>query len=273
MKEKFISYAQNLEDVMLQRIFSNVECGFYVDIGACDPVQDSVTYSFYQRGWTGINVEPHPDFFKRLQLNRTRDINLDKLVSNQEGILDFVQVDGAGISSVSHRVVERANDLGFNVAHARKEATTLQAIAQQHCLGRTVHFLKIDVEGHEANVIAGADWANFRPLVLVVEAVVEGDQPHAALTVPAWDAVLLNAGYLFAWFDGLNRFYVRQESRELMCHFDRPVNVLDHFQLAPGHGWAHHSHALRRSVAKMLPPKAKAWIRMLRARLLGARLG
>jgi FkbM family methyltransferase len=273
MREKFISYAQNLEDVMLQRIFSNVERGFYIDIGACDPMQDSVTYAFYQRGWTGINIEPNPGFFKRLQLNRTRDINLDQLVSNQEGVLDFVQVDGAGISSVNNQVVNRANDLGFNVSHIRKEATTLQAIAQQYCLGRTVHFLKIDVEGHEANVIAGADWTIFRPLVLVVEAVVEGGQPQMASVVPAWDAVLLNAGYLFAWFDGLNRFYVRQENHELMSHFDRPVNVLDHFELAQGHGWTHYSNTMRRSVAKILSPKAKAWIRVLRARLLGTRLG
>jgi FkbM family methyltransferase len=273
MKEKFISYAQNLEDVMLQRIFSNVERGFYVDIGACDPVQDSVTYAFYQRDWSGINVEPHLGFFKLLQLNRPRDINLDKLVSNQAGALDFVQVDGAGISSVSNQVITRANDLGFNVSQIRKETTTLQAIAQQYCLGRTVHFLKIDVEGHEANVIAGADWTNFRPLVLLVEAVVEGEQPQTAFVVPEWDATLLKAGYLFAWFDGLNRFYVRQESRELMRHFDRPVNILDHFELAQEHGWAHHSNTMRTSVAKILPPKAKAWIRALRARLFGTRLG
>lgn len=273
MKKKFVSYAQNLEDVMLQRIFSNVEHGFYIDIGACDPVRDSVTYAFYQRGWTGINVEPHPGFFKRLQINRPRDINLDSLVSSQAGALDFVQVDGAGISSVNDQVITRANDLGFKVSRTRKEATTLRAIEQQHCLGRTVHFLKIDVEGHEADVIAGADWRSFRPLVLVVEAVVESDQAQAASGVPAWDDVLLSAGYLFVWFDGLNRFYVRKENPELLSHFDRPVNVLDHFELALGHGWASHTGTMRQTAAKMLPPKAKAWIRVVRERLLGTKLG
>ena len=32
--------------------------GFYVDVGAHDPVQDSVTKLFYDRGWRGVNVEP-----------------------------------------------------------------------------------------------------------------------------------------------------------------------------------------------------------------------
>jgi FkbM family methyltransferase len=273
MRKKFVSYAQNLEDVMLQRVFSSIKNGFYVDIGACDPVKDSVTHAFYQRGWTGVNVEPHPGFFKRLEKYRSRDININKLVSNQEGALDFVQVDGAGISSVNKQVVTRANDLGFGVSHTRKSATTLQAIALEHCAGKTVHFLKIDVEGHEANVIAGADWQNFRPLVLVIEAVVEGEQAVSKQMAPPWDSVLLDARYLFAWFDGLNRFYVRHESRDLMQYFDSPVNVLDHFELAQGHGWSHDASKTRRIMARMLPPQAKAWIRALRARFFGTRLG
>jgi FkbM family methyltransferase len=273
MRKKFVSYAQNLEDVMLYRIFSDVDRGFYVDIGACDPVQDSVTHAFYNRGWSGINVEPHPDFFKRLERYRTRDINIEKLVSREAGTLDFVQIDGSGISSVENRVLDRAKSLGFKLSKTRKEAITLQAIEQQHCLGRTVHFLKIDVEGHEADVIAGADWKNFRPLVLIVEAVVEMEHPQLPSATPAWDAALLQAGYLFAWFDGLNRFYVRQESPELMRHFDRPVNVLDYFELAKGHSWTLRSSVMRRSILRLLSPRAKAWIRASRARLFGAKLG
>jgi hypothetical protein len=45
----FISYAQNLEDVMLYRALKHVECGFYIDVGAQHPVIDSVTKAFYDR--------------------------------------------------------------------------------------------------------------------------------------------------------------------------------------------------------------------------------
>jgi len=38
-----ISYAQNFEDVILERFFKGQKTGFYVDIGAADPVKDSVT--------------------------------------------------------------------------------------------------------------------------------------------------------------------------------------------------------------------------------------
>ena len=53
-----ISYAQNFEDVMLWRALQHVGAGYYVDIGANDPVVDSVTRWFYEQGWSGLNIEP-----------------------------------------------------------------------------------------------------------------------------------------------------------------------------------------------------------------------
>ena len=50
----FVSYAQNFEDVMLWRALKHIDCGFYIDVGAQDPVIDSVTKSFYDHGWRGV---------------------------------------------------------------------------------------------------------------------------------------------------------------------------------------------------------------------------
>ena len=44
----FVSYAQNFEDVLLWRALRDIEHGFYVDVGAQDPVTDSVSLSFYE---------------------------------------------------------------------------------------------------------------------------------------------------------------------------------------------------------------------------------
>ena len=53
----FLSYAQNMEDVMLHRALREVKQGFYVDVGANSPDLQSVTKAFYQAGWRGINIE------------------------------------------------------------------------------------------------------------------------------------------------------------------------------------------------------------------------
>ena len=75
-----ISFAQNLEDVVLARVFASQKDGIYVDIGAWDPDLDSVTKHFYLRGWTGINVEPSATAFARLSAARPRDVNLNVAV-------------------------------------------------------------------------------------------------------------------------------------------------------------------------------------------------
>ena len=56
----FVSYAQNFEDVILNRALHGVTDGCYIDIGANDPEVDSVSLAFYERGWRGLHVEPLP---------------------------------------------------------------------------------------------------------------------------------------------------------------------------------------------------------------------
>jgi hypothetical protein len=78
--------------------------------------------------------------------------------------------------------------------------------------------MKIDVEGAEAQVLAGADWGRWRPRVVVLEAVAPGTM------APAWDEwepILLGNGYRFGLFDGLNRFYVAEEEPELAARLPK----------------------------------------------------
>jgi hypothetical protein len=39
--------------------------GFYVNVGAGDPVEMSVTKWFHDLGWSGIIVEPNPRFWQQ----------------------------------------------------------------------------------------------------------------------------------------------------------------------------------------------------------------
>jgi hypothetical protein len=100
-------------------------------------------------------------------------------------------------------------------------------VCERHANGVTIDFLKIDVEGWEEAVIRGGDWQRFRPRVVLVEAT----QPNSPRpSHAAWEPLLLEAGYLFAYFDGLNRYYVRKEDEDLLAHFATPPNVFDKFQ-------------------------------------------
>ena len=222
-----ISYAQNLEDVVLERVFRTQPTGFYIDVGAWDPDCDSVTKHFYLKGWSGINVEPTAFYFDRLLTVRPRDINLRVAVGNQ-GVrtADFLQIDGTGWSGFaetsSRHVIEKGGDavraITVNVMPL-SEITSRYAPAQ-------VDFLKIDVEGAERSVIESAEWQAFRPRVVVVEAVAPITNQPAWF---GWEGLLLEVGYRLALFDGLNRFYYRAEEPELRDALSVPANVLDEY--------------------------------------------
>ncbi len=87
----FISYSQNREDVVLHRVFAGLRSGFYIDVGANDPVIASVTKAFSELGWRGINVEPVPSVFERLREDRPLDINLNLGVSNCSKTVAFFE--------------------------------------------------------------------------------------------------------------------------------------------------------------------------------------
>ena len=221
------SYAQNREDVLLDRLFPRGLKGFYVDVGANDPVVHSVTKHFYDLGWRGVNIEPSFAGFQRLQEARPRDVNLNLGLSDREDTLTFYEFP-PGLSGVSTFSAEQAA-WHLEQGHAAQErvvpVTTLAKICADHVDGE-IDFLSIDVEGYEREVIEGGDWSRWRPRVVVVEAT----QPMTTNpTHQQWEHILLSADYAFANFDGLNRYYVRREDAHLADGLATPANVSDHF--------------------------------------------
>ena len=232
-----VSYAQNREDVLLARCFPG-PAGFYVDIGAADPVAHSVTKWFSEQGWTGINVEPSRDFFRKIEADRTRDINLNVGVSDVRGQLTFYEiVQFSGCSTFVPEVAAEYRRGGRTVTEWAIEMQTLAEIFAAHApTDRPVDFLKIDVEGLEPAVLAGMDFRRWRPKVLVVEATRPG---RREVSHELWEHLILPFEYHFAFFDGLNRYYVRGESNSLLAHFDRPACPFDDYVLYDVHYWQH----------------------------------
>ena len=91
-------------------------------------------------------------------------------------------------------------------------------------VSETIDFLKIDVEGAERDVLLGADFRTWRPRVVVVEATEPGARTP---NFEGWEPLLLEQNYLFASFDGLNRYYVRSEDRDLIGELQVPVSCFD----------------------------------------------
>jgi FkbM family methyltransferase len=227
----FTSYAQNFEDVMLWRALKHVEKGCYVDVGAQHPVIDSVSKAFYERGWRGVHIEPVPEYARLLRQDRPDETVLEVALSDFEGTLELNVIPESGLSTVVDAYAQRHHtEKGFDCQRIQVPVLTLKS-ALQPLAGKDVHWLKIDVEGLESQVLKGWDSQVSRPWVMVIEATI----PNSTETDYAnWDPILTAANYQIVYFDGLNRFYVAKEHAELAVAFSTPPNVFDDVILTTG---------------------------------------
>jgi len=228
-----ISYSQNFEDVILNRCFKNKERGFYLDIGAAHPDICSCTKLFYQKGWSGINVEPQESKIKLFNKYRKRDININAAVSHKEGIQAFYEFEKKAFahSSLHYRYVEKLKDLKIKHKVRNIPVMTLDQMIEKYRI-TTCDFMNIDCEGSEKEVLLG--WTNkkFCPTVVLIESVepMISAEDNRIEMHEKWEPLMLDKGYQFVYADGINRFYLHVSHLHLIEHFKFPPNVLDNFK-------------------------------------------
>ena len=221
------SYAQNFEDVMLWRALGRIENGFYIDVGAHDPVVDSVSKAFYEHGWRGLHVEPLPEYAAAIRQDRPDERVVEAVLAAQAGTQNFYHIPKAGgLSTGSKEFATRHQKDGWEVSEITVLANTLATLFDE-VGSRPIHWLKIDVKGMEADVLRGWGAHPVRPWVVVVEATEPNSQ---TTTCHLWESFLLDRDYTFVYFDGLNRFYVSGHHPELNPIFAIPPNVFDGFR-------------------------------------------
>lgn len=193
-----ITYAQYREDLTLLSILGDIDKGFYIDVGANYATIDSVTKLFYDRGWRGINIEPIREHYQELKSLRKRDINLNiALGSKKEKKIFFEDKDKSGHSSFVQENTESTNSTSYEV-----EVDTLERICKTYCNDEPISFLKIDVEGFEHEVIKGAKFNKYRPIVICIET------SHVARD---WRSLITDKNYVLIISDGLNEYYLAKE--------------------------------------------------------------
>ncbi|WP_339681100.1 FkbM family methyltransferase, partial [uncultured Hyphomonas sp.] len=223
-----VSYAQQFEDVMLWRALKDVSNGAYIDIGANDPVVDSVSLLFYEKGWRGMHVEPMPEFAQRLREAREDEEVLEAAVGESDGEIELYSFGGTGLTTSIRQHAERHQKDGRAVELIKVPCLPLSKIFERFNR-RHVHWLKIDVEGMEGAVLETWGESQIRPWIVVVESTLPNSQSPA---YESWEHELTGRGYSFAYFDGLNRFYVHEDHQDRATAFSLPPNFFDYFSLS-----------------------------------------
>ena len=210
---------------MLHRLFPVNRPGLYVDVGAGHPRFENDTFSLYQRGWRGINIEPNHDFHAALMEERPRDINLRVVLSDIVGdAVAYYELNGSGLSTCDVEQATTYQGSGRDVVVREVPMTTLSNVITEAGIDR-INILKVDVEGFEEKVLNGNDWEKFRPDVVVVEAT----YPESPIRRPTKIlSAMEQRGYRHVYFDGLNDFFLEREFAAPKA-LTLPPNVFDRF--------------------------------------------
>lgn len=227
----FISYAQNFEDVRLWRAFSDIAAGRYLDIGTQDPVQDSVSLAFYERGWRGVHVEPTSTYAAAIRAARPDETVIEAAVSADPGPMRLFEIPATGLTTGIAAIAERHAKSGWTYSEITVPTVTLAGLFD-HMGPDLIHWLKIDVEGMEGSVLESWGDHPARPAALVIEATAPTTQQP---TDAEWRAMVLDRGYEEVLFDGLSRYFIHKDHAHRGAALALSPNVFDGFQVQPGH--------------------------------------
>ena len=224
----FLSHSQNFEDVYINRIFDKQNSGFYIDVGAHHPEHDSVTKAFYDKGWSGINIEPILESFQYFNEQRQRDINLNIAIGDKEEFLDITYFYNTGLSTLNNDIADmHISESKLEHEKRKVKVKTLNSVLTEYKIEK-IDFLKIDVEGLELQVLFGLNLQKYRPTLIMLEDTI----PTKRIKLQSSKDIhnyLKHNNYMHVFFDGLNSYFIKNEQAELYKHFDLPVNIFDNF--------------------------------------------
>lgn len=167
-----VCFSQEGEDLILEEYFQGVNKGFYIDIGAYHPIRYSNTYKFYLKGWHGINIDARPGSMQIFKKVRPKDINLEIAIGNRSECLKYYMFDEPALNSFSKEISEeRDRDFHFNILKTVDiNLERLEVILDNFLPENTeIHFLSIDVEGLDYEVLLSNNFNKYRPKMILVE--------------------------------------------------------------------------------------------------------
>jgi FkbM family methyltransferase len=186
--------------------------GFFLDLAAADGVTHSNTHVLEKWfGWTGICIEPNPEFFAELKARRLCVLD-QSVISDTPETVQFRTDNGQLGGVVADDTDNNPRVRGHQLAQAKiieLEALPLNAILDRHNAPRVIDYFSLDVEGCEERVLRTLDFRRYQFRCLTVE------RP-----TPGVNAILFEQGYVFVKNYSFDSFYIHSsvlETRPIPC--------------------------------------------------------
>lgn len=169
-----ISYSQCGEDLIAAFLLYGplgLTKPSYLDIGAHHPVHLSNTFLFYQKGSSGVCVEPDPLLHAKIKRRRRRDTVLNIGVgSSAESSAEFYIMSAKALSTFSKAESQRYSQYQSQKIEQVIELplVTINEVIEEH-FNPYPNFVSLDTEGMDLAIIKSLDFAKYRPQVFCIE--------------------------------------------------------------------------------------------------------
>jgi|LakMenEpi03Aug12_release.lakeMendotaPanAssembly.Ray.scaffolds.fasta_scaffold258372_1 FkbM family methyltransferase len=186
----------------------------FVDIGAWEPVSDSVSHLFIEMGWKTILIEPQVYYYQKSAYHYKKDLGVKVIhaaVSCQPGLLSlFVPEVTTGWASISEK---HAMKMQESMATQLVNAITLDQIHLN--IGLNYFILKIDAEESEKDILEGWQSGEIGPIIICIK----GDNEVIKL-------ILESRSFKLFFFDGINQYFIKASFYKAVNSFN-PVNLFE----------------------------------------------
>ena len=190
-----LEYMANSEEAILIDYFASKPSGFFVEVGASNPFDLSVSWPFERAGWKGLLIEPIPECAELLRKNRSATVVECACTSHDApdtGILTIQSIGGVG-STMSKDFLFKGEANTIKV-----KCRTLDSIFKEYDVNK-INLLSIDVEGFEYEVLKGLNLEIYKPDLIFIE-----DHMHYKNT----HLLLIKSGYKIIRRTGPNNWYI-----------------------------------------------------------------
>ena len=209
------SYSQFGEDLLLKSFMDKeygdaLYKGFWVDIGAHDPIRFSNTKIFSDRGWRGINVDALPYAIDRFKKYRPNDINVNVGIGEEHGKLEYYTFNDHAVNTFSKQFADKIIAEGafeFLGVHEVSVITLKELLDAYLPPAQSIDFFTIDTEGLDLTILKSNDWTRYRPKYVLIEIHKEGRNYE----IPTCDVTkyINEQGYVFAGQSSATTLYSR----------------------------------------------------------------
>ena len=139
---------------IIGKVFPGVKDGYFVDVGAWDAIVSSNSKALEELGWSGACIDPFP----RNWTGRTCRLFEEVVYSKQGEIVEFRM---AGILGGIDEHIDQWRPLVQEQPIVKLSTTTLEDVLARASAPRFIHYVSIDTEGSELEVLEGLPFEEY----------------------------------------------------------------------------------------------------------------